>query len=207
MLAAVSPRTDRSSHNHGTRGKPGPAAPPAPLARMGGWPPGTLRNGHATRMSPDRGHCRGSGLNDVHRGVGGTVVTVSSPYAKFMTHNASLSIPGRLGCAGGPFCPCGRQIKTDSIRGKQRRLTHKSREKTDAQSHAFARDRGAVRVIGGLDGRRANLARGRQDCCGCAEFYADRTGDLPGMGTLLPSRIYQGLRSVSVLVSAVLAAC
>ena len=148
MLAAVSPRTDRSSHKHGTRGKPGPAAPPAPLARMGGWPPGTLRNGHATRMSPDRGHCRGSGLNDVHRGVGGTVVTVSSPYAKFMTHNALLSIPGRLGCAGGPFCPCGRQIKTDSIRRKQRRLTHKSREKTDAQSHAFARDRGAVRGIG-----------------------------------------------------------
>ena len=61
-------------------------------------------------------------------------------------------------------------------------------------------------VIGGLDGRRANLARGRQDCRGCAEFYADRTGGLPGMGTLLPSRIYQGLRSVSVLVSAVLAA-
>ena len=49
------------------------------------------------------------------------------------------------------------------------------------------------------------IARGRQDCRGCAEFYAGRTGGLPGMGTLLPSRIYQGLRSVSVLVSAVLA--
>jgi hypothetical protein len=72
------PMTDRSSHDHGTRGKPGPAAP---LARMGGRLPGTLGNGHATRMSPDRGNCRGSGLNDVHRGVGGTVVTVSSPYA------------------------------------------------------------------------------------------------------------------------------
>ena len=57
-------------------------------------------------------------------------------------------------------------------------------------------------MIGGLDGRRANLARGPQDCRGCAEFYADRTGGLPEMGTLLPSRIYQGLRSVSVLVSA-----
>jgi hypothetical protein len=43
----------------------------ASLARMGGWPPRTLGNGHATRMSPDRGNCRGSGLNDVHRGVGG----------------------------------------------------------------------------------------------------------------------------------------
>jgi hypothetical protein len=31
----------------------------------------TLGNGHPTRMSPDRGNCRGSGLNDVHRGVGG----------------------------------------------------------------------------------------------------------------------------------------
>ena len=56
----------------------------------------TLGNGHVTRMSPDRGHCRGSGLNDVHRGVGGTVVTVSSPYAQLMAHNASLSIPAAL---------------------------------------------------------------------------------------------------------------
>jgi hypothetical protein len=41
---------------------------------------------------------------------------------------------------------------------------------------------------------------------GAQNFTLDRTGGLPGMGTLLPSRIYQGLRSVSVLVSAVLAA-
>jgi hypothetical protein len=38
-----------------------------------------MDTGNATRMSPDRGNCRGSGLNDAHRGVGGTVVTVSSP--------------------------------------------------------------------------------------------------------------------------------
>ena len=69
MLSVVSPMTDRSSHDHGTRGKPGPAA--RPTSPDGGWPPGTLGNGHATRMSPDRGNCLGSGLNDVHRGVGG----------------------------------------------------------------------------------------------------------------------------------------
>ena len=117
MRSVVSPITDDSSHDHDTRGKPGLAD--GPRCRMGRMTAQTLGNGHATRMSPDRGHCRGSGLNDVHRGVGGTVVTASSPYAKFMTHNASLSIPAVWG-AGGPFCACGRQIKTDSIQRKQR---------------------------------------------------------------------------------------
>ena len=87
----------RSRHS----GEAGPAA--RPTCPDWGWPPGTLGNGHATRMSPDRGNCRGSGLNDVHRGVGGTVVTVSSPYAQFMAHNASLSIPARSEFAGSPF--------------------------------------------------------------------------------------------------------
>lgn len=122
-----------------------------------------------------------------------------------MTHNVQLSIPGRLGVWVARFARAAAKSKLIASE-ENRRLTHKSREKTDAQSHAYACDRVAVPWIGGLDGRRANLARGRQDCRGCAEFYADRTGGLPGMGTLLPSRIYQGLRSVSVLVSAVLAA-
>jgi len=34
---------------------------------------------------------------------GGTVVTVSSPYAQLMAHNASLSIPARSEFAGSPF--------------------------------------------------------------------------------------------------------
>jgi hypothetical protein len=72
------------------------------VAEHGGMATRTLGNGHATRMSPDRGNCRGSGLNDVHRGVGGTVVTVSSPYAQLMAHNASLSILARPEFAGGP---------------------------------------------------------------------------------------------------------
>jgi hypothetical protein len=101
MLSVVSPMTDRSSHDHGTREKPGPAA--RPTCRDGGMTTPTLGNGHATRMSPDRGNCRGSGLNDVHRGVGGTVVTVSSPYAQIMAHNASLSIPARSEFVGSPF--------------------------------------------------------------------------------------------------------
>ena len=63
----------RSRHS----GEAGPAA--RPTCPDGGMAARTLGNGHAMRMSPDRGNCRGSGLNDVHRGVGGTVVTVSSP--------------------------------------------------------------------------------------------------------------------------------
>jgi hypothetical protein len=161
MLSVVSPMTDMSSHDHGTRGKPGPAA--RPTCRDGGRTTRTLGNGHATRMSPDRGNCRGSGLNDVHRGVGGTVVTVSSPYAQLMTHNVSLSILARPEFAGGRFCACGRQLQTDNILRKRQAtypLTYKSRKGTDAQSHTYARDRAAARRIGGLDGRRANLARG-----------------------------------------------
>ena len=206
MLAAVSPRTDRSSHNHGTRGKPGPAAPPAPLARMGGMATRDIAQRSCHANEPRQGHCRGSGLNDVHRGVGGTVVTVSSPYAKFMTHNASLSYPAVWGVRVARFARAAAKSKLIASEENRGDLPTNPGRRPMRKSRFRSRS-GCCRVIGGLDGRRANLARGRQDCCGCAEFYADRTGGLPGMGTLPPSRIYQGLRSVSVLVLAVLAAC
>ena len=48
------------------------------------------------------------------------------------------------------------------------------------------------------------LARGCRHRRGRAEFHADRTGGLPGMGALLPAGIYPGLRAVSLLVSALL---
>src|SRR5438874_7840652 len=58
--------------------------------------------------------------------------------------------------------------------------------------------------IRGLDGRRANIARG-QRCRHCgAEFYADRAGRMSRMGTLLPAWIYAGLRPVPLLVSPLL---
>src|SRR5262249_61044190 len=83
-------------------------------------------------------------------------------------------------------------------------ISTKLKEKTDAQSHAHSCDRVAVRRIGGAYRRRANLARGQQHRRCCTEFHADRTGGVPGMGTLLSAGICSRVRSVPMLVSSLL---
>src|SRR5262245_50988453 len=76
--------------------------------------------------------------------------------------------------------------------------SRKPKEKTDAQSHAQPCDRVAVRRIGGADAQTSSGAR----CC--AELHADRTGGVPGMGTLLSAWICPRVRPVPMLVSSLL---
>jgi hypothetical protein len=95
--------------------------------------------------------------------------------------------------------PVPRTAKRDGRRIGWRQLAI-SGERNDAKGCTYPGDRSAACGIGGPDRRRADLARGRQHQLRRAKFYADRTGRLPGMGTVLPAGVHPGVRTVPLLV-------
>lgn len=103
----------------------------------------------------------------------------------------------KRGCPGLPIRP---ESYLNIGGAPKRRATQPTgRDKPHAQSHVHACNRAAG---GGIDGRwRADHARGPQHRRRRAEFHADRTGGVPGMGTPLSAGIYVDLRPVPMLVS------